>query len=95
MLVRDGILKGICGPHGGYALARIQAHVARLNRLATMVEKDLVAFGSPDDVARVAQRYADAGLTHFLAIMNFGGLEAKKVVRSMELFARHVMPRFA
>jgi alkanesulfonate monooxygenase SsuD/methylene tetrahydromethanopterin reductase-like flavin-dependent oxidoreductase (luciferase family) len=58
-------------------------------------EKDLIAFGSPDDVARVARRYADAGLTHFLAITNFGGLPHKKVLRSMELTAKHVVPRFA
>jgi alkanesulfonate monooxygenase SsuD/methylene tetrahydromethanopterin reductase-like flavin-dependent oxidoreductase (luciferase family) len=60
-----------------------------------LVEKDLIAFGSPDDVARVARRYANAGLTHFLAITNFGGLPHKKVMRSMELIAKHVVPRFA
>ena len=60
-----------------------------------LVEKDLVAFGSPEDVARVARRYEDAGLTHFLAITNFGGLEHKKVLRSMELMAKHVLPTFA
>jgi alkanesulfonate monooxygenase SsuD/methylene tetrahydromethanopterin reductase-like flavin-dependent oxidoreductase (luciferase family) len=59
-----------------------------------LVEKNLIAFGSPDDVSRVARLYAEAGLTHFLAITNFGGLEQKKVLRSMELMARHVLPTF-
>jgi hypothetical protein len=32
------------------------------------------------------------GTTHWLAQMRIGGLEHKKVLRSMELFAKHVMP---
>jgi alkanesulfonate monooxygenase SsuD/methylene tetrahydromethanopterin reductase-like flavin-dependent oxidoreductase (luciferase family) len=59
----------------------------------TLLDKDLIAFGSPDDVARVARRYGDAGLTHLLAITNFGGLEHKRVLRSIEVIAREVMPR--
>ncbi len=68
---------------------------AKQRPFEVLVEKDLVAFGSPADVARVARRYEDAGLTHFLAITNFGGLEHKKVLRSMELMAKHVLPAFA
>lgn len=68
---------------------------ARQRAFDLLVEKDLIAFGSPDDVARVARRYADAGLTHFLAITNFGGLDGKRALRSMELMAKHVLPRFA
>jgi alkanesulfonate monooxygenase SsuD/methylene tetrahydromethanopterin reductase-like flavin-dependent oxidoreductase (luciferase family) len=68
---------------------------AKQRAFDTLVDKDLVAYGSPDDIARVAQRYADAGLTHFLAIANFGGLAHARVLRSMELIATHVLPRFA
>jgi alkanesulfonate monooxygenase SsuD/methylene tetrahydromethanopterin reductase-like flavin-dependent oxidoreductase (luciferase family) len=67
---------------------------AKQRPFQVLAERDLIAFGSPDDVARVARRYADAGLTHFLAITNFGGLEHKRVLRSMEMIAKHVMPRF-
>jgi len=59
-----------------------------------LVKKDLIAFGSPEDVINVARRYTAAGLTHFLAITNFGGLEHTKVLRSMELLAKHVFPAF-
>lgn len=59
-----------------------------------LAQKDLIAFGNPEDVIRVARRYEEAGLTHFLATTNFGGLEHKKVLRSMELLARHVFPAF-
>jgi alkanesulfonate monooxygenase SsuD/methylene tetrahydromethanopterin reductase-like flavin-dependent oxidoreductase (luciferase family) len=60
-----------------------------------LIQQDVVAVGDPDEIVRVARRYAAAGFTHFLAIANFGGLPAKQVLRSMELMARHVLPRFA
>jgi luciferase family oxidoreductase group 1 len=59
----------------------------------TLVEQDVVAIGDPDEIVRVARRYEAAGFTHFLAIANFGGLPHKRVLRSMELMARHVLPR--
>ena len=59
----------------------------------TLLEQDVVAIGDPDEILRVAQRYEAAGFTHFLAIANFGGLPHKRVLRSMELMARHVLPR--
>jgi alkanesulfonate monooxygenase SsuD/methylene tetrahydromethanopterin reductase-like flavin-dependent oxidoreductase (luciferase family) len=60
-----------------------------------LVEKDLVAFGGPEDVIRIARRYESLGLTHFLAIMSFGGLDHARVLRSMERMAREVLPAFA
>jgi alkanesulfonate monooxygenase SsuD/methylene tetrahydromethanopterin reductase-like flavin-dependent oxidoreductase (luciferase family) len=59
----------------------------------TLIEQDVVAIGDPDEILRVARRYEAAGFTHFLAIANFGGLPHKRVLRSMELMARHVLPR--
>ncbi|MBI2527505.1 MAG: LLM class flavin-dependent oxidoreductase [Candidatus Rokubacteria bacterium] len=60
----------------------------------TLVAQDVVAFGDPDEVVRVARRYEAAGFTHFLAIANFGGLPHRQVLRSMELMAGHVLPVF-
>jgi alkanesulfonate monooxygenase SsuD/methylene tetrahydromethanopterin reductase-like flavin-dependent oxidoreductase (luciferase family) len=60
-----------------------------------LIEKDLIAVGDPAEIVRVARRYAEAGLTDFLAITNFGGLPHKPVMRSMELMARHVLPELA
>lgn len=60
-----------------------------------LVEKDLVAFGGPEDIIRVAKKYEAAGLTHFLAIMNFGGMPHAKVLKSMELVNKFVLPNFA
>lgn len=52
-----------------------------------LIEKDLVAFGDPDEIARVMRRYEAAGLTHMMAIMNFGGMPHENVLRSMALMA--------
>ena len=67
---------------------------ARRRPYELLVEKDLIAFGSPEDVIRVARLYEQAGLTDFLAITNFGGLAHAKVLRSMELMAKHVLSAF-
>jgi alkanesulfonate monooxygenase SsuD/methylene tetrahydromethanopterin reductase-like flavin-dependent oxidoreductase (luciferase family) len=61
----------------------------------TLVEENVVAFGDPDEITRVARLYERAGFTHFLAIPNFGGLPHRQVLRSLELIAKHVLPRFA
>jgi alkanesulfonate monooxygenase SsuD/methylene tetrahydromethanopterin reductase-like flavin-dependent oxidoreductase (luciferase family) len=85
------------------ALARAQARepmdryvrtrrFARQRPFDLLVERDLVAFGDPDEITRVARRYAAAGLTDFLAITNFGGLPHRQVLDSMDLLARHVLP---
>ncbi len=55
---------------------------------------ETVAFGSPDTVARHIQAMRDMGIGHVLCWMNFGGLPQDKIRRSMELFAREVMPHF-
>lgn len=59
----------------------------------TLIEQDLVAFGDPDEVVRVLRRYRDAGLTHPMAIVNFGGMPHENAMRSMELLAQEVLPK--
>ena len=56
--------------------------------------KETVAFGSPDTVAKHIEHMRSLGIGQILCWMNFGGLPQKKIRRSMELFAREVMPRF-
>jgi alkanesulfonate monooxygenase SsuD/methylene tetrahydromethanopterin reductase-like flavin-dependent oxidoreductase (luciferase family) len=68
---------------------------AKQRPFETLVDKHLVAVGGPADVTRVARLYQSAGLTDFLAITNFGGLPHARVLRSMELLAKHVLPNFS
>jgi alkanesulfonate monooxygenase SsuD/methylene tetrahydromethanopterin reductase-like flavin-dependent oxidoreductase (luciferase family) len=56
--------------------------------------RETVAFGSPDTVAAKIDDMRRIGVGRILCWMNFGGLAHDKVCRSMELFAREVMPRF-
>ena len=52
-------------------------------------------FGDPDRCAAKIAELQGMGVHSLLCWMVFGGLEHRKVLRSMELFAREVMPRFA
>lgn len=71
---------------------------AMADKLARVTWEDLVretlAFGSPETVARHIDHMRQLGVGQVLCWMNFGGLPQDKIRRSMELFAREVMPRF-
>ena len=71
---------------------------AMADRLSKITWEGLVAetlaFGSPDTVARHIETMRQLGVGQVMCWMNFGGLAQDKVRRSMELFAREVMPRF-
>jgi alkanesulfonate monooxygenase SsuD/methylene tetrahydromethanopterin reductase-like flavin-dependent oxidoreductase (luciferase family) len=66
--------------------------LARINWDELVAET--LAFGSPDTVARHLEAMRQIGVGQVLCWMTFGGLPQDKVRRSMELFAREVMPRF-
>jgi len=65
---------------------------ARKRAFDDLVTKDLIAVGDPEQVLRVMQVYKDMGITEFLCINNFGALPHRKVLRSMELLAKEVIP---
>ena len=71
---------------------------AMAERLSKVTWEGLVAetlaFGSPDTVARHIETMRQMGVGQVLCWMSFGGLPMDRVRRSMELFAREVMPRF-
>jgi alkanesulfonate monooxygenase SsuD/methylene tetrahydromethanopterin reductase-like flavin-dependent oxidoreductase (luciferase family) len=71
---------------------------AMAERLSKITWEGLVAetlaFGSPETVARHIEQMRQLGIGQVMCWMNFGGLPEDRVRRSMELFAREVMPRF-
>ena len=72
-----------------------RAQAERLSQITwEALVRETVAFGSPDTVARHIAEMRDIGIGQVLCWMNFGGLAQDKIRRSMELFAREVMPRF-
>ncbi len=58
-------------------------------------EGGVVYVGEPDGLIRQIETLHDeTGLQHLICWMRFGGLEHEKVMRSLELFAEHVIPHF-
>ena len=55
---------------------------------------ETLIFGNPDRCAAKIRELRDMGVDSMLCWMVFGGLEHGKVLRSMELFAKEVMPQF-
>lgn len=61
-------------------------------RYEDLRQREQAIFGSPDEVIAQIKAYESIGVNHFMALMNFGALEHPKVLRSMELFSRYVIP---
>jgi alkanesulfonate monooxygenase SsuD/methylene tetrahydromethanopterin reductase-like flavin-dependent oxidoreductase (luciferase family) len=58
-------------------------------------EMGIILQGTPQDVAeRIREVRDDCGINRISCWMRIGGLEHRKVIQSMELFAREVMPKF-
>jgi alkanesulfonate monooxygenase SsuD/methylene tetrahydromethanopterin reductase-like flavin-dependent oxidoreductase (luciferase family) len=56
--------------------------------------RDALVVGSPETVRQRVGTLQAAGVGELACWMSFGGLPPAKVRRSMELFAREVMPAF-
>ena len=82
--------------------ARAAAAHARWNMPVTPKEPDtddlldrFLVIGTPDTCIRQLERIQElVGITHFNCSFWFGDVEHARVLRSMELFAREVMPAF-
>jgi alkanesulfonate monooxygenase SsuD/methylene tetrahydromethanopterin reductase-like flavin-dependent oxidoreductase (luciferase family) len=60
-----------------------------------LVKHDAVLVGSPDYVAEKLFKFEEElNCQHFVIYMAVNGLEYKKMMRSLNLFVEHVMPRF-
>ncbi len=51
--------------------------------------------GNPEQITAKIRALQDAGIDYFGCNFSFGGMPQDKVLKSMELFAREVMPEFA
>src|SRR5215470_11497618 len=57
-------------------------------------QEDMVIVGDVDHCLRKVERYQKAGLNHFIALMQADRIPHDKVMRSLELFATKIAPRF-
>jgi len=56
--------------------------------------EDMVIVGDVDRCAQKVERYRQAGLDHLICLMQADRIPHEKVMRSIELFAREIIPRF-
>jgi alkanesulfonate monooxygenase SsuD/methylene tetrahydromethanopterin reductase-like flavin-dependent oxidoreductase (luciferase family) len=56
--------------------------------------ENVALFGTPEDVAERIAWLRHAGVENLIFFVNYGGIENRKVLDSLELFATHVMPLF-
>jgi alkanesulfonate monooxygenase SsuD/methylene tetrahydromethanopterin reductase-like flavin-dependent oxidoreductase (luciferase family) len=57
-------------------------------------QEDMVIVGDVDECARKVERYQKAGLDHFISLMQADRIPHEKVMRSIELFGKEIIPRF-
>ena len=67
---------------------------AEAPQLSQLVENGVYAVGSPATCRRVIQRYKDIGADQVICWFQFGGLPHEKIMASIELFGREVLPEF-
>ena len=53
------------------------------------------AMGNPDSVIKVLKKYQEAGVDQILCFMQMGNLAHARIMKSIALFGRHVIPAFA
>lgn len=82
--------------HAKPAVARyVRTRVYATSRpYEVLQEKHLIACGNPETVTGVLREYERAGFNMVLCIMDFGGMDHKAVMKSIERLGREVLPAF-
>lgn len=62
--------------------------------VTALAELGVICVGDPDDCVRTASRFRDQGIDQLITLHQMGNLPADRVLESMRLFGRHVLPRF-
>ena len=57
--------------------------------------ENVTLFGTPDDLTARIRELEKSGVDKIIFFINFGGIEHRKVLDSLDLFAKEVMPSFA
>ena len=60
---------------------------------AEYLAKNRAIVGTPDQCVAQIKELQKVGIDHFGCNFDFGGMEHHKVLKSMELFSKEVMPR--
>jgi len=60
----------------------------------TIKKGKLAAFTTPEQACAIFREYEKIGVTHVIAMVNFGGVPMPDVRRTMELMSKEVFPKF-
>jgi alkanesulfonate monooxygenase SsuD/methylene tetrahydromethanopterin reductase-like flavin-dependent oxidoreductase (luciferase family) len=58
-------------------------------------DNDMVIVGDPDECAKTAEKYFDAGLDQLMCCMQLPGIPHENVTESIRLWGKHVIPALA
>jgi alkanesulfonate monooxygenase SsuD/methylene tetrahydromethanopterin reductase-like flavin-dependent oxidoreductase (luciferase family) len=82
----------------GGGLSREYEHYSEFGEAGRVIKEnrqELMLFGNPDTVAKkIEWMRNELGVNYIMCWMNMGGLPQENVLRSMDLFASEVIPRF-
>jgi alkanesulfonate monooxygenase SsuD/methylene tetrahydromethanopterin reductase-like flavin-dependent oxidoreductase (luciferase family) len=60
----------------------------------TLWERGIIIAGNPESCIKTVQQYIDAGVNQVLMIMQTETIPHERVMRSLELFGKQVIPAF-
>jgi hypothetical protein len=58
------------------------------------IKSGAFAMGNPDTVIKVLEKYREAGVDQILCFMQMGNLAHSRIMDSIKLFGRYVIPYF-
>jgi alkanesulfonate monooxygenase SsuD/methylene tetrahydromethanopterin reductase-like flavin-dependent oxidoreductase (luciferase family) len=61
--------------------------------LEKRIQTGSVMIGDPDDCLRIARKYEECGVDLILMLVQVGALPHEKVMQTIELLGKHVMPK--
>jgi hypothetical protein len=67
---------------------------ARVPDFATIKKDQLGPFTNPDGACAIFREYEKIGVTHVIAMVNFGGAPMPDVRRTLELMSKEIFPEF-
>ena len=74
------------------AAARAGAASAVSGDVEQRARDGIIAVGTPDDLIKLFRTYREMGVDQMLTWVQFGGLEHGKIMKSMQLIGKHVIP---
>ena len=67
---------------------------ARVPDFDTIRKEKLAVFTTPENACAIFQEYEKIGVTHIIAMVNFGGVPMTDVRRTLELMSKEIFPEF-